>query len=187
MARYISAVRAAELALETLRGRRGVLAALARATGTTHQSVQAWTVIPIHHVFTIAGALEVEPESLRPDFFGGDPLRSNRVREILAQSAERPLPRRDRYRPIALTDEHRAIWRDPAYRCRKEAVAAVAKNIGFPISESTLRTRFGAYSFGRGSSAPGLAPLEDEPREIAEPENLDEVGELVGIHGALDT
>ena len=49
---------------------------LGNLLGVTKQAVNQWKRIPAEHVMTIAEALDLKPEDLRPDIFGAKRTRS---------------------------------------------------------------------------------------------------------------
>lgn len=49
----------------------GFASVIARHLKVTHQNVAAWNKVPPHHVMAVASLIEMTPEQIRPDIFGG--------------------------------------------------------------------------------------------------------------------
>lgn len=49
----------------------GFAAVIARHLKVTHQNVANWNKVPAHHVMAVASLIEMTPEQIRPDIFGG--------------------------------------------------------------------------------------------------------------------
>jgi len=49
----------------------GFATLIARHLKVTHQNVASWNRVPPHHVLAIAPLVQMTPEQIRPDIFGG--------------------------------------------------------------------------------------------------------------------
>jgi hypothetical protein len=57
----------------------GLAAVIARHIGCTHANVAAWNRVPPHQVMKIAPLIEMSPEEIRPDIFGGGSKRKRKA------------------------------------------------------------------------------------------------------------
>jgi hypothetical protein len=57
----------------------GMASVIARHLNCTHANVAAWNRVPPHHVMAVAPLVEMTPEEIRPDIFGGANKRKRRT------------------------------------------------------------------------------------------------------------